>query len=411
MFKFTKELLSSQNQKGVAIILAIFSTIMILYIVNEVTYDTNVEYLIHAQSVNRLKAYYAARSGVEMSLLRIKVYDKVRKQLGENAKGKMGGMLNLVWSFPLGWPPVPPENTSTVEKDNIQDKVKLSEMDATFTTLIEDEGSKIDINDLASPSKSIRESTRKQILKILENKITTDRDWSEKASDLKTEVLVNNLTDWVDADTTSANGGGEREAYENIPQGMPTYPPNRAFRTLEEIRLVAGMKDLYFDLLAPRLTVFGAKGINVNTATRDVLQSFDSSMTDEIVNAILKRRSTPEEGGQFSDANDFWNFAEGKGARISPEAKTDTPLIFDSVMNFRIRSTGAAGKATREIEAIVYNIDEVANTVNKKIAEENKDQNGGAGGPGKPTPTPTPAANNNQNSSKGPPRIVYWLEK
>lgn len=424
--KFTRDLLSSRNQKGIAIILAVFCTVLIVYLVNEVTYETNVEYLIHAQSVNRLKAYYAARSGVELSLLRIKIYKKVQKQFGKNL-GSQAGLLNMIWSFPLSWPPVLPEEVSGVEKEVVQDKVQDSLLDATFTTTILDEGSKIDLNDLASPSKTIREATKNQLLRVFNNKIENDRDWARDHADLQPSVLVNNIIDWVDEDTQSLNSGGERDFYPKLPSTITTpFPPNRGFRTLEELRLVAGMTNDYFELLAPQVTVYGAKAINPNSASRDVIKSLDPSITDEVVTAFLKRREDPSQGGHFKKADEFWDYLNSQGARVPQETQQNVPLTFEAVLNFRIRSVGEYKGSIREIEAVVMDIEASAAVVAEKIKKENQANAGGAGGAGATQPQIDPltgrpvqqqqqqagaGSNNNQTPSKGPPRVVYWFEK
>ncbi|MFN7729442.1 MAG: general secretion pathway protein GspK [Bdellovibrio sp.] len=415
--RFTRDLLSSRNQKGIAIIMAVFCTVLILYIVNEVTYETNVEYMIHAQSVNRLKAYYAARSGVELSLLRIKVYKTVQKQYGAQL-GAQAGLLNLIWSFPLGWPPTLPTEASGVEKEGVQDKVKEAQMDANFNATIFDEGSKVDINDLTSPSKALAEITKKQVLKIFETKIELEPEWARTHQDLVPTELVNNIIDWLDADTQSLNNGDERQFYKDVPDTAKTFPPNRAFRTLNELRLVAGMKDEYFDLLAPSITVFGAKAINPNSASKEVLKSLDSSITDKVVAEIITRRDDPSNGGFFSKDQEFWDFVNSKDGRVSPDVQKDTPLIFDAVSNFSIRSVGEYNGAIREINAVVFDIASAADIVGKKL----KAEKAAAAGPGaNPAPPSTPGVGSGPSAgapsagrntpSKGPPRIVYWYEK
>ena len=407
--KFTRQILSNKNQKGVAILMAVFCVVMITYIVNEVTYDSNIEYAIHAQAVNRLKAYYAARSGLEMSLLRIKIYKKIQTQFGKQLGGN-AGMLNLIWSFPLSWPPVLPEGTSSVEKENIQDKVKEAKMDSGFNATIFDEGSKLDLNDLASPSKVIRDLTKKQLLAIFSQKMELDQNWAREHQDFKYEELVNNIIDWVDADKESLNGGDEHHLYSDKQEN---YPPNRAFRSLDELRLVAGMKDDYFNLLEPLVTVYGAKSINPNTAPKEVLQALDKTITDEVIAEVIKRRDNPKEGGFFTSDKDFWNFVNSKGARVPQDVQDQTPISTDSVSNFRIRSIGEFHGAIREIDAIVFDVGGAATAIANKVKKES------AGANPNPNPTPTPApgtvagnaATPNQTPSKGPPRIVYWFEK
>src|SRR5690606_34841569 len=128
-------------------------------------YETQVEYVVNGQAVNRLKAYYAARSGVELSLLRIKIYQQLKstvgKQLGPNAN-----LLNLIWSFPFAWPPILPGEVNDVDQGLIDQAINESFMDGSYMTTITDEGTKIDINDLDSSSKVLRESTRKLLFQI-----------------------------------------------------------------------------------------------------------------------------------------------------------------------------------------------------------------------------------------------------
>ena len=64
------------QQKGVAILFAIFIISMIVWMASELLYETTVEYAVHAKSVHRLQAYYLAKSGLDLSRLRIQIYNK-----------------------------------------------------------------------------------------------------------------------------------------------------------------------------------------------------------------------------------------------------------------------------------------------------------------------------------------------
>ncbi len=50
--------------------------------------------------------------------------------------GPQKSMLDLIWQFPLTWPPMVPDNAgvTTVEKDQIQSSVSDSLMDAQYAT-------------------------------------------------------------------------------------------------------------------------------------------------------------------------------------------------------------------------------------------------------------------------------------
>ncbi|MEK2645097.1 type II secretion system minor pseudopilin [Bdellovibrio sp. BCCA] len=401
------------NNRGVALMIAIAAIMLIMYFAMEVSYDSNVEYLVNSQGLNRVKAYYAAKSGMQLSLLRIKIYqqaqDKFGAQLGNSA------LLDQIWKFPFAWPLPIPDELSAVDKDNFKKIFKESSMDASYIATIEDEGSKIDLNDLNSPSKSLQESTKKQLLNIFEQKKQEDEQFARDYSNTRFDELVNNIADWMTPKATSLNGGDKRAKYGELNQLSQSdyYPPNRGFRTLAELHMIPGMTDDFYNLLEPRVTIYGMKGINPNLATKDVLKSLDPGMTEEAVTAIIKRRETESEGGPFKcdkdgGSADFWNFVQqNTRVRLMGDPK-DIPLTCDTVMNFKIKSTGEFAGATREITAIVMDLNKSATKI-KSFTDKEK----------QPDPNDKNKTDPNQKNQqaqkdkipKGPPRIVYWNER
>ncbi len=55
-------------ERGIAMLIALFALTLMIFIATEVSYDTSVEYIVASQQVQRIKAYYAAKAGLEMSL-------------------------------------------------------------------------------------------------------------------------------------------------------------------------------------------------------------------------------------------------------------------------------------------------------------------------------------------------------
>jgi general secretion pathway protein K len=362
---------------------------------------------VNAQAVNRVKAYYAARAAVDLSLLRIKIYSQVqaqvKEQMGQNA-GMANKFLDMIWSMPFSWPPMMPEEVNEVDKGLIQDQVKESQMDATFMVTISDEGSKIDINDLASPSKVLRELTKKRLLQIFENKSKSDEKWAREHSDLRPEDIINNISDWISPGRTSSGGGDKASKFSALGEG---YPPNRAFRTVSEIRLIPGVTEDVFDLFANQITVYGMRAINPNHATKSVLMSLDPSITSEVADLVIKRRNSSSPG-PFKDAKDFWSTVATSGGRIEPSVQQNLPIICDSVYNFKIKAIGNHKGATREISVITYDLQKSATQISDSLKSEYIPNQTGQ------SPEAPPAAGpqkSNNSPSKGPPRIVYWNEK
>jgi len=399
------------RKKGIALILAMMSLMFMVYIATELTRDTSVEYIVNSQELSRLKAYYAARNGMQMALLRLKVYQQaVRSPIPESYLEIID---RIGWKDPFFWPLPIPKDLNAVDKDIYQDINSESLMDASYTHTIEDEGSKIDINDLASPSKTLREITKKQLLTVFEQKNSADDEFRSQYQSTNFEELINKIYDWMSDSNTGLGGGDKRSNFAELGVG---YPPNRGFRTIEELRLIPGMTDVFFELLLPRITIYGMKAINPNTASKEVLLSLDSGMTEEAVTEALERRNNPDKGGPFKGEKekcleDFKNFVEGRGVRLTKEFE-QIPMICSKVFNFRIKSTGlyGAGKFSlqKNITAVVLDIGKSAAQIKTYVDKEKEaEAPPPAGSPAAPT---TPGAVAPEPLPRGPPRVVYWNE-
>ena len=401
--------MQKSRKKGIALILAMMSLMFMVYIATELTRDTAVEYIVNSQELNRIKAYYAARDGMQIALLRLKIYQMaVRSPLPESY---MKIIDEIGWKTPFFWPLPLPKEINSVDKDSYQQINAESLMDARYSHTIEDEGSKIDINDLASPSKTLREITKKQLLTAFEQKIATDDVFRTEYQNTNFEELVNRIYDWMSDSNTGLGGGDKRSGYSAL---GTSYPPNRGFRTIEELRLVPGMTDVFYDLLRPRITIYGMKAINPNTSSKEVLLSLDSGMTEEAVTEAIARRDDPDKGGPFKGEkekchDDFKTFVEGRGARLTKEFD-QIPMICNKVISFRIKSTGLYGDGKfalqKNITAVVLDVGRAAAQIKTYVDKENPPPPPPPGQAPAPAPAPAPP----EPLPKGPPRVVYWIE-
>ncbi len=409
--------------------LALFATTLLMVIATEIMYETSVEYVVSTQSVNQVRSYWSARAGLEMSLLRIHIFRQAQS-LGASALPDPS-ILDEIWRQPFMWPPPIPEDTSIVDKDQIQKAVKASDLTAlktSYFTTIEAEGAKIDINDLGSPSKIMADAAKNQLNALFAQKIENDEQFSRRFRGFNFEEVINNIADWVDADGESRNSGSERELYADRGTNTKFLPPNQPFRTLQEIHLVAGVTDELFDVLIPAVTLYGGKGINVNQVGKDVLRAFGPQFTEERMDKILVDRKDPRRG-PFKNEKDLIEYLNSIGISGNPfESKDEakTPLVFEPESNFRIHSTGKAGQTQSDIVAVVYDVDKVRERLEKALVDQATkgaappDPSGAAGGTaadGSKTPPPTdPAKKDEKSASSSPaplrrPRIVYWNEQ
>lgn len=405
----------THKKKGIALILAISALMLMVYVATEVSRDSLVEYVVNVQELNRIKTYYAARSGMQIALLRVKVFQQVsRMQLPPG----FSRYTDQIWKFPFAWPLPISAEINSIDKETMQNANKESLMDATYTHTIDDEGTKIDLNDLVSPSKVLQQITKTQLLNIFQQKMDGDDDFRQNYQSVRFEDLVNRIIDWMSDSTTAANGGDKKSAFRSLGEG---YPPNRGFRTIDELRLVPGINDELFALLAPQITIYGMKAINPNTATREVLMALDSGMTAEAVEAAIRKRDDPDQGPFQGDGDkcleNFKQYIEQNGANRLTEDFAKIPMVCDKVVNFRIKSTGIYGEGKsammKNIETVVMDISRSADQIKAAVAKDKTQDGatpGGGANPGANPAGPKPGEQKQEPLPKGPPRVVYWTE-
>ncbi len=415
------KIIFKKGQNGVALLMALFFVVVMTFLATSVSYDTLIEYSVSSQSVNRLRAYYAAKSGTELSLLRVLIYQKALAVLPKELE-EQKSMLDPIWQFPFAWPPTAflPEDMSKVERGLIAKLEEESIMEGQYVTTIEDEAGRIDINDLGSSSEKIREATRKQILKIFEIELENNDDFNDKYSSFEFEKLVNNIQDWVDEDKESKNGGDEKSNYQDIISNFGNsnadfLPPNQSFKSIEELHMIPEMTDEIFNMLKTRVTIYGVKGININSAEKDVLKSLDSQITDEIADKILERIANKEKGGPFKNNDDFVGFLQGENLSTDSFNEDGIPLLYGSEHNFVIKSTGSFAGVTKEITAITFDLESLKARYVTLLEEEDKEKSGGGTGTGTGTGSGSTQSQTTQTKAKkktpsGRPTIVFWRE-
>lgn len=406
-----------KNQKGVAIMMAVFFVALMSFVLFEISKETLYVSIVSSQDIHELKAYYAAKAGLEVSLLRIKAYQQVRSQLEQmgEAAANYTQRADILWQFPFVWPPVLPEEAGMVAQTQLTDALADTFLKKVqYAPLIEDMGAKININNLASPSKAVAEATKLQILEIFRRKLDEDRSLSDKYVINEIEDVLNHLTDWMDGDNESLKGGDESSYYSSL--GERNLPPNLFFKTKEEMILVEGMTQEIYEILDANVTVMGNPAVNINQAESSVLLSLDPNMTPEIVEELIRRRQDPDHGPYNEEL--FKAFVEehfGSYAGFNPQK---VPLAYSAVANFKIESTGSSGRISKTIEAYVFDqnalLDDMVESLKKKEEEEqgsNSSYNQAANENPNSAPGGNPAAQNKNKTSrplpKGPPNIVF----
>jgi general secretion pathway protein K len=233
-----------KNQRGIALLATMLAVSLMTLLVVDFTTSAALGYRSAANQADQLRAYYLARSGIQIGLA-ILVQDSLNKRLAKQQYES----LDQVWAQPV----------SPISVDG-----------GTVSMSIVDEARKLDINKLYDLQK--REPSE-QITEILVRLLTNIGVSPE---------LLPILIDWLDPDSIESDGGAEADYYLRL---TPPYEPrNGPIPTIGDLRMLKGMDDVTFLRLSPYLTTVeqnsGACCINANTAAPELL----AALTPELQN-------------------------------------------------------------------------------------------------------------------------------
>ncbi|MBN1114387.1 MAG: general secretion pathway protein GspK, partial [Oligoflexia bacterium] len=301
------KLLRNSN-KGIALLIVVTCVAVITVLVIELNYNARISTTLAANYKDNLRAYYLARSSVNIALLRLSILKKIRG-------ADMGGfkvpnaILDLVWSLPFVFPPPEALFVSSEIDDEadlgtremlkeIKEKINISGV-GSFEQGIEGLDSKLNINILAQTEEGIQKF--KEIMGThYANKIESDESFGHRYPIEYFDEMLNNIVDWIDTDTDSRNGGDENNYYER--QNPPYSARNSAMLTISEMHMIEGMTDELCDFISPIITVFSSGSINVNNSEIDMIKVIDNRLSDEEIRLFRERL---EQEGPFEDETEL----------------------------------------------------------------------------------------------------------
>ncbi len=323
-----------KGQEGVALLLTLLFVAILMALVVEFTYETQVEASQVTANVNDYDALIAAKSAVAtgMSLL---VQDLVLGVTGEQtskdgessestAQGpQMYDSLDEVWA--IGTP---------FQQIN----------EAVMQCSIEDEFGKLNLNALFNTR---AQEPRENAVEILRRLIEARQG---------DPSVVDAILDWLDDDDDPLPMGAESEYYQQMP--VPYRAKNGPMTSVEELLLIRGVTpELYFGdgtleqlPLSELLTVYGHRSgrVNVNTAQRELLVAVGEAIGQPgLADIIVEERET----APFMNMTDL----ESRGIqqpRAEEGEQQPRPFVIASSA-FRIQGNGMAGRSRVRIEAYV----------------------------------------------------------
>jgi len=261
----------NRREKGIALILVIWVTMLLLVITGSFLYSMRIGAKAARNAASIARAEELARAAVSRTLI------ELFKPPGGPTLWKRDGR-ERQWVF-----------------EGVPVRVRLS-----------DESGKIDIN-----------RANNELLKGLFRSAGMSED--DAAS------LLDAVLDWRDADSVRHPNGAEEPEYEKA--GLKARPSNQPFQTTEELQLVLGMRPEVFQRIAPMITVYSRlPGVNPHLASRNALLAIPN-VTEEQVDAFIAERDAARAEDRippmFAAAQGFASYSQVAAVTIRADVVLD----------------------------------------------------------------------------------------
>jgi general secretion pathway protein K len=241
------------RQRGVALLATMLAVSLLTILVMDFTTDTNIAYRSAANQVNLMRSYYLAHSAVNVGIALIAT--DARKAALSNAPRV--DSLQSLWALPV--PPLP--------------------LGGGWANLsIIDEGRKLNINQLVTPTGQVNQPFADTITRLL------------TILGIDPTTIVPSLIDWLDPDSVVTPNGAESDYYLGL---RPPYEARNApMPTIGDLRMVRGIDEITFRRLGNFLTTTPSVRVNVNTAPPEVLMAVAPQFQESpsSLKAVLEQR-------------------------------------------------------------------------------------------------------------------------
>jgi general secretion pathway protein K len=298
------------RQRGVALLMVLTWIALMVALVGEFSYGTNVDAAQAANARDELRAHYLARSSVNLSRLLIKIQQQfvdpvmtqaqqllgaamgnANKGAGGSSGSSGGGLGGLGISLRVTDYAGPLMGFFSGSKDEVAGLGSMIGIDTNgikglglksghFDAEITAEDGKIDINcggglSLSADARN-RQLTVYRLLAALMYSPRFDRLFSEADSSGQFAVradVARAIIDWADSDEQmfspeGTSGSGEDYRYDANADRYRAH--NNQFDTIEELKMVRGVSDGFMEAFQPHLTVYASNSdckVNLSAIT------------------------------------------------------------------------------------------------------------------------------------------------
>lgn len=237
-----------QQERGTVLLLVLVVVALLTALLSDFAFSTLVDLRLTESFRDRTKAYYLAKGGVRFG----------RMLLQEDSNNYDGR--DETWAQPISGYPVG---------------------DGMVSITIEDHDGRLNLNRLVTGQGNTDVIIKDRLLRLFQN--LEINEGSE---------LTAALIDWLDPDDDPEELGAENQYYQSLPN--PYQIKNGPLDELDELLRIRGFSPQLLQQLAPHVTIYGDRLVNINTASRELLLSLAEEMEVGAAEAIISaRRQAP----------------------------------------------------------------------------------------------------------------------
>jgi general secretion pathway protein K len=260
----------NRRERGVALLTVLLGIALMTLIIVDFAMSAGLGFVSAANQANELRAYYLARSGLNVGLALLAQDERVDLQTQNPID-----TLDDVWALPY---PV------------------MTLQGGTVSVSVVDETRKLAINSMIDPNSGAPNLEAIQRMQRLFTILDINPD------------LTSSIVDWI----TPANGSLSPAGADYYMGLRPPYQPrNGPMPTIGDLELVKGVDEAVFNRLRQFLTVMPENQVNANTASPQVLASLEPELmaNQKIVEEIIAARAIRP----FTKVTDLINDIPGVG--------------------------------------------------------------------------------------------------
>lgn len=384
MKRLRRAVIGKKGDRGIALVMVLLMLTMVTAVVVQFSYDAHIDYSLAANEADEVRAYYLARSGVNLYKLILTADQKIssNNELKQfMAAAGMGGfelwrlvpMIDTAMLRAVSDPSVPDEAKEELKErfggipfDSLGKEGGFLDFGGDLHAEIEDEERKLNLNNLADDrlESAMDSPIGRAIFGFVADAkydpmFEGDNALGERK--LRREEMIGNMIDWVDANQEAISGGG---AEDNLYSGYEERysAKNAKFDTLAEVAMVGGVNDDFLAAFGNRLTVFSNGKVNINTADAEMIAALilaysEVPLTTDQALETAKKLIEFRDLQPFSKPDEFIQFLKDSfGITFPTQGATGIKNRIDVQSRvFTIRSTGYSGEARVTITAVVDN--------------------------------------------------------